>query len=184
MGGKAIALLLSGKENPSGKLTQTFPRHSGQIPIAYNERRTFSVIEPSDLPKGPQFPFGFGLSYTQFEYSNLTVSSDTLQAGDTLEVFIDIKNTGKREGREVVQLYIRDKVATVVPREKMLRDFASITLQPGEQRTVHFILSSDSFKIYNNRMEYVAEPGEFVIMVGSHSQHLSAKTIRMLGKKE
>lgn len=184
MGGKAIALLLSGKENPSGKLTQTFPRHSGQIPIAYNERRTFSVIEPSDLPKGPQFPFCFGLSYTQFEYSNLTVSSDTLQAGDTLEVFIDIKNTGKREGREVVQLYIRDKVATVVPREKMLRDFASITLQPGEQRTVHFILSSDSFKIYNNRMEYVAEPGEFVIMVGSHSQHLSAKTIRMLGKKE
>lgn len=182
MGGKAIALLLSGKENPSGKLTQTFPRHSGQIPVAYNERRTFTVVEPGDLEKGPQFPFGFGLSYTQFEYSNLKVDSDTLRAGDTLEVSIDVKNTGKREGREVVQLYIRDKVATVVPREKMLRDFASVTLKPGEQRKVHFTLSPDAFKIHNNRMEYVVEPGEFVIMVGPNSQQLSTKTVRMQGE--
>lgn len=180
MGGKAIALLLSGKETPSGKLTQTFPRHSGQIPIAYNERRTFSVIEPSDLSKGPQFPFGYGLSYTQFEYSDLTVSSDTLHAGEYLEVSVRIKNIGKRKGREIVQLYIRDEVASVVPRERMLRDFTSITLMPGEQRTIRFNLSPESFKIYDNHMNYVIESGKFVIQVGPDSQQLYSKTIQIL----
>lgn len=177
MGGKAVALLLSGKENPSGKLTQTFPRHSGQIPVAYNERRTFTKIEPGDLPEGPQFPFGFGLSYTQFEYSNLSVSRETLGIGDSLNVSVDIRNTGKRKGREVVQLYIRDNVATVVPREKMLRDFSSVTLMPGEQKTVNFTLPPEAFKIYNNKMQYVVEPGEFVIMVGPDSQRLSSRKV-------
>ena len=99
MAGRATALLLSGQENPSGKLTQIFPRHAGQIPVAYNERRTFAKILPSDLPEGPQFPFGFGLSYTQFVYSDLTVSRETLGLSDNLEVKVRGKNMGKRAGR-------------------------------------------------------------------------------------
>ena len=179
MGGKAIALLLSGKENPSGKLTQTFPRHSGQIPLAYNERRTFTRIIPMDLPKGPQFPFGFGLSYTQFCYSDMKVNRETIGKGDSLEVSVRIKNTGKYAGREIVQLYIRDEVATIVPREKELRDFTSVTLAPGEEKTVHFTLAPEAFMNYNNRMQKVIEPGTFIIMVGGNSQDLSEKRIRI-----
>lgn len=177
MGGKAIALLLSGKENPSGKLTQTFPRHSGQIPLAYNERRTFTRINPMDLPKGPQFPFGFGLSYTRFSYSDMKVSRENIRKGDSLEVSVRIKNTGKYSGREVVQLYIRDEVATIVPREKELRDFTSVTLAPGEEKTVHFTLPPEAFMTYNNRMQKVIEPGTFVIMTGTNSQEVSEKRI-------
>lgn len=179
MGGKAIALLLSGKENPSGKLTQTFPRHSGQIPLAYNERRTFTKIEPKDLPKGPLFPFGFGLSYTKFDYSDLRVDREEIGSGDSLKVSIQIKNTGKYSGREVVQLYIRDEVATIVPREKELRDFTSVTLAPGEQKTVHFTLPPKAFMNYNNKMQKVFEPGTFVIMAGANSKDLSTKKIKI-----
>lgn len=177
MGGKAIALLLSGKENPSGKLTQTFPRHSGQIPLAYNERRTFTKIDPMDIPKGPQFPFGFGLSYTQFSYSDLKINQEKIGMGDSLKVSINIKNTGKYSGREVVQLYIRDEVATIVPREKELRDFTSVTLAPGEGKEVCFTLPPEAFMSYNNKLQRVIEPGTFTIMAGSNSQHLSTKEI-------
>lgn len=179
MGGKAIALLLCGKENPSGKLTQTFPRHSGQIPLAYNERRTFTKIVPMDLPKGPQFPFGFGLSYTRFSYSDLKVNREEIGTEDSLRVSINIRNTGKYSGREVVQLYIRDEVATVVPREKELRDFTSVTLTPGEEKTVHFTLPPEAFMNYNNEMKKVTEPGTFVIMAGPNSQELSTKRIKI-----
>lgn len=177
MGGKAIALLLSGKENPSGKLTQTFPRHSGQIPLAYNERRTFAKIEPMDLAEGPQFPFGFGLSYTQFDYSDLKVSNDEIHVGDSLKVSVNVKNTGKCIGREVVQLYIRDEVATIIPREKELRDFTSVTLVPGEQQTVHFTLPPTAFMVYDRKMEKVIEPGVVVIMVGANSRDLSSRKV-------
>lgn len=179
MGGKAIALLLSGKENPSGKLTQTFPRHSGQIPLAYNERRTFARINPMDLPEGPQFPFGFGLSYTQFSYTDMKVNRETISRGESLEVSVRVKNTGKCSGREIVQLYIRDEVATIVPREKELRDFTSVTLAPGEEKTVHFTLTPEAFMNYNNRMQKVIEPGTFVIMAGGNSQELTTKKIRI-----
>ena len=177
MGGKAIALLLSGKENPSGKLTQTFPRHSGQIPLAYNERRTFAKIEPMDLAEGPQFPFGFGLSYAQFDYSDLRVSNDEIHIGDSLKVSVNVKNTGKCTGREVVQLYIRDEVATIIPREKELRDFTSVTLAPGEQQTVHFTLPPTAFMVYDRKMEKVIEPGVVAIMVGANSRDLSSRKI-------
>lgn len=179
MAGRATALLLSGQENPSGKLTQIFPRHAGQIPVAYNERRTFAKILPSDLPEGPQFPFGFGLSYTQFVYSDLTVSRETLGLSDNLEVTVRVKNMGKRAGREVVQLYIRDEVATVVPREKELRDFASVTLSPGEEQTVRFTLAPQAFMTLNNKMQRVIEPGTFVIMVGPNSEQVESKKVKM-----
>lgn len=179
MGGKAVALLLSGQENPSGKLTQTFPRHCGQVPLAYNERRTFQKIEPWDLGRGPLFPFGFGLSYTKYEYSDLKVNTDQLKSGESLKVSVNVKNVGDRAGREVVQLYIRDEVATIVPREKELRDFASVTLNPGEQKTVEFTLTPEAFMILNNKMQKATEPGSFLIMVGTNSQKLSSKKINI-----
>lgn len=179
MGGKAVALLLSGQENPSGKLTQTFPRHCGQVPLAYNERRTFQKIEPWDLGKGPLFPFGFGLSYTQYEYSDLKVSNNEIKAGESLKISVKIKNTGKRKGREVVQLYIRDKVATIVPREKELRDFTSIVLNPGEEQTVEFTLAPEAFMTFNNKMKEVIEPGDFLIMVGENSQKFLSQEVKI-----
>lgn len=180
MGGKAVALLLSGKEVPSGKLTQTFPRHSGQIPLAYNERRTFGKVYPADLPQGPLFPFGFGLSYTHYAYSDLKLNRDVLKPGESLEVSIRVKNTGKYAGREVVQLYIRDEVASIVPREKELREFASVVLNPGEEQEVKFTLPPEAFAIYNNKMKRVTEPGVFQIMVGTNSEMVQKKAVRVI----
>lgn len=177
MGGKAVALLLSGQENPSGKLTQTFPRHSGQIPVCYNERRTFGRILPADLQEGPQFPFGFGLSYTQYAYSDLQVNSENIKVGESLQVSVKVKNIGQHKGREVVQLYIRDEVATIVPREKELRGFQSVVLMPGEERTVCFTLPAEAFIIYDNKMRKVIEPGVFKIMAGADSETLQQKSI-------
>lgn len=177
MGGKALALLLSGQENPSGKLTQTFPRHVGQVPLAYNERRSFTKIEPFDLKKGPQYPFGYGLSYTKYEYSNLKLSSDEIKAGQPLRVSVTVRNTGSRPGREVVQLYIRDKVATIVPREKELRDFTSVILLPNEQKNIEFTLPAEAFMTFNNKMKRVIELGDFTIMVGGNSQDVLKKDV-------
>ena len=128
MGGKAVAALLTGIENPSGKLSQTFPRHAGQIPIVYNARRTFYTVHHADIPQGALFPFGFGLSYTQYKYSSPVTDKTEYRRGDSVTVRIKIKNTGSVAGREIVQLYIRDEVATVIPREKELKRFASIHL--------------------------------------------------------
>ena len=118
MGGKAVAALLTGIENPSGKLSQTFPRHAGQIPIVYNARRTFYTVHHADIPQGALFPFGFGLSYTQYKYSSPVTDKTEYRRGDSVTVRIKIKNTGSVAGREIVQLYIRDEVATVIPRER------------------------------------------------------------------
>ncbi|MDU1636178.1 MAG: glycoside hydrolase family 3 N-terminal domain-containing protein, partial [Bacteroides ovatus] len=112
MGGKAVAALLTGIENPSGKLSQTFPRHAGQIPIVYNARRTFYTVHHADIPQGALFPFGFGLSYTQYKYSSPVTDKTEYRRGDSVTVRIKIKNTGSVAGREIVQLYIRDEVAT------------------------------------------------------------------------
>ena len=178
MGGEAVASLLLGEESPSGKLTQTFPRHAGQVPIAYNFRRSFGRIEHNDLGKGPQFPFGFGLTYTTFAYGEPTTDRKEYTPGDTVRVRVTVQNTGKKAAREIVQLYIRDEVATIVPREKELKGFASVKLQPGESKEIRFELPSESFMIWNNRMEKVLEPGSFKIMTGSNSEELQATTIQ------
>lgn len=177
MGGEAVAALLTGERTPSGKLTQTFPRHVGQVPIAYNFRRTFGRIQHADLPKGPEFPFGFGLSYTTFSYDKPATDRTTYAIGDSVRVKVRVHNSGTRAGREIVQLYIRDEAATIVPREKELREFAVVTLQPGESRDVTFRLPKEAFMIYNNRMERVLEPGEFRIMTGTHSESLQETRI-------
>ena len=180
MGGKAVAALLTGIENPSGKLSQTFPRHAGQIPIVYNARRTFYTVHHADIPQGALFPFGFGLSYTQYKYSSPVTDKTEYRRGDSVTVRIKIKNTGSVVGREIVQLYIRDEVATVIPREKELKRFASIHLQPGEEKEIRFTIPSADFSIYNNNMEKVLEPGSFTIGIGPNSSELNQTKVYFL----
>ena len=180
MGGKAVAALLTGIENPSGKLSQTFPRHAGQIPIVYNARRTFYTVHHADIPQGALFPFGFGLSYTQYKYSSPVTDKTEYRRGDSVTVRIKIKNTGSVVGREIVQLYIRDEAATVIPREKELKRFASIHLQPGEEKEIRFTIPSADFSIYNNKMEKVLEPGSFIIGIGPNSSELNQTKVYFL----
>lgn len=180
MGGKAVAALLTKLENPSGKLSQTFPRHAGQIPIVYNARRTFYTVHHADIPQGALFPFGFGLSYTQYKYSSPVTDKTEYRRGDSVTVRIKIKNTGSVAGREIVQLYIRDEVATVIPREKELKRFASIHLQPGEEKEIRFTIPSADFSIYNNKMEKVLEPGSFTIGIGPNSSELNQTKVYFL----
>lgn len=180
MGGKAVAALLTGIENPSGKLSQTFPRHAGQIPIVYNARRTFYTVHHADIPQGVLFPFGFGLSYTQYKYSSPVTDKTEYRRGDSVTVRIKIKNTGSVAGREIVQLYIRDEVATVIPKEKELKRFASIHLQPGEEKEIRFTIPSADFSIYNNKMEKVLEPGSFTIGIGPNSSELNQTKVYFL----
>lgn len=177
MGGKAVASLLLGDVNPSGKLTQTFPRHVGQVPVAYNFRRTFGRVEHNDIEEGPQFPFGFGLSYTTFEYGKPQTDRSVYNLGDIVRVNVKIVNTGKVSGREVVQLYIKDEVASIIPREKELKGFLSVEIPSGESRIVTFELPSDAFMIYNKKMEKVLEPGSFKIMIGGCSDKLQCAEI-------
>lgn len=177
LGGTAVASLLLGETSPSGKLTQTFPRHAGQVPVAYNFRRSFARIEHADLEKGPQFPFGFGLSYTTFAYGRPETDRTEYAQGDTVCVKVRVRNTGRMAAREVVQLYVRDEVATVIPREKELKGFASVFLQPGESREVLFRLPWESFRIWNNRMEHVLEPGVFTLQTGGDSEKVRSVQI-------
>lgn len=177
LGGTAVASLLLGEPSPSGKLTQTFPRHAGQVPVAYNFRRSFARIEHADLEKGPQFPFGFGLSYTTFAYGRPETDRTEYAQGDTVCVKVRVRNTGRMAAREVVQLYVRDEVATVIPREKELKGFASVFLQPGESREVLFRLPWESFRIWNNRMEHVLEPGVFTLQTGGDSEKVQSVQI-------
>lgn len=176
--GNAIADVLFGDFNPNGKLPVTFPKHVGQIPIYYNHKNTGRPYRPdnprftsfyNDFTIEPLYPFGYGLSYTTFEYSNLKLSKKQIQKDETLKVSIDIRNTGNYEGAEVVQLYIRDLVGSVTRPVKELKDFRKIYLKPGESKTVEFIITPEKLKFYDINMNYVVEPGDFKIFVGKNS---------------
>lgn len=181
--GNAIADVLFGDYNPSGKLPMTFPRSEGQIPIYYNY---FNTGRPAlndraiydyhsgyiDLQKSPKFPFGFGLSYTTFTYSDLKLSSTKMNVSEAIDVSFTLTNSGKRTGEEVVQLYLRDLVASLVRPVKELKDFQKIMLKPGESRTVHFLIDKQKLSFYNNKLEWVSEPGQFNLMIGSSSEDI------------
>ena len=178
--GNAIADVLFADINPSGKLPVTFPRSVGQIPLYYNHKNTGRPYDPTnlkmrysssyiDLNNTPLFPFGYGLSYTKFSYSNLTLSSTKLKANGSIKVGVDITNSGKVAGEEVVQLYIRDLVGSVTRPVKELKDFTKIALNPGETKHVEFIITPDKLKFFDINMNYVAEPGEFKVFVGGNS---------------
>jgi beta-glucosidase len=182
--GGAVADVLFGDYNPGGKLPVTFPRATGQIPIYYNHRNTGRPANTTnkytskylDLPSTPQFPFGYGLSYTTFAYSNLRISSPTLAAGDSMQVSVDVTNSGDRAGDEVVQLYIRDDVASVEEPVRALKGFERVALRAGETRTVSFRIRPESLALYDRGMRRVVEPGTFTLYVGGSSDaELSAR---------
>ena len=176
-GGNGIADVLFGQYNPAGKVTVTFPQNVGQIPIYYNMKNTGRpIIEDDrftskyiDCPNTPLLPFGYGLSYTTFGYSNLKIKNDKVKIPGTIKVSADITNTGNIAGHEVVQLYVRDLVGSVTRPIKELKGFKRIYLEPGETRTVTFDLSTSDLKFYNINMEYTVEPGSFKVWAGPNS---------------
>ncbi len=176
-GGHAIADVLFGDVNPGGKLPVTFPRSVGQVPMYYNYMNTGRPPEAEnkytskylDVPWSPLFPFGFGLSYTKFKISNLQLSAPRITASGKLTVSVDVENVGQRVGDEVVQLYIRDPVATMSRPVKELKGFQRVTLKPGEKRAVQFVLDREHLGFWNREMRFVVEPGEFRVMVGASS---------------
>lgn len=182
--GNAIADVLFGDYNPSGKLPMTFPRTEGQIPIYYNYFNTGRPAKDDndknyrsayiDLSLYPKYAFGYGLSYTSFAYNNFKLSKSSIKPTETVTVSIDIKNTGKYAGEEIVQLYLRDKVGSVVRPVKELKDFKKIMLQPGETKTVTFSINRDKLSFYNAQLQWVAEPGEFEVMIGASSADIKA----------
>ncbi|MCL4876098.1 MAG: glycoside hydrolase family 3 C-terminal domain-containing protein [Anaerolineae bacterium] len=175
-GGTAIADALFGRVNPGGKLPMSFPISSGQIPVYYNHKpsggRSHWQGNYADLSARPLFPFGHGLSYTRFEYSNLQISPVQTTAHDTITVSAQVKNVGQRAGDEVVQLYLHDPIATVTRPVKELKGFKRITLQPDEQKTVIFHVPVAHMAFYNRQMNYVVEPGTIEVMVGSSSEDI------------
>ena len=177
----AICDVVFGDVSPSGKLTATMPRNVGQIPIYYNHLMTgrpnpkwFSKYTSNylDVPNDPLFPFGYGLSYTTFEYSPMTLSSNTLTQGGNITTSVTVTNTGSRAGAEVVQLYIRDMVGSIARPVQELKGFERINLKPGESRTVTFSINADLLKFYNKDLEHVCEPGDFEVMIGTDSRNV------------
>jgi beta-glucosidase len=185
--GNAIADILFGDVNPGGKLPVSFPRVTGQVPIYYNHLNTGRPPDPNnrytskyfDVPWTPQFPFGFGLSYTKFKISNLQLSATTIPINGTLKVTAEVENIGQRAGDEVVQLYIRDVAASITRPVKELKGFQRVTLQPGEKKRVDFSLGPDLLGLYNREMRFVVEPGEFKVMVGSSSEDVIEKSFQV-----
>ena len=172
-GGTAIADVLFGDYNPGGKLTLTFPRSVGQLPMNFPSKPSAQTDagETARL-KGKLYPFGYGLSYTTFAYSNLKVSPEKENSQGTIHVSFDVKNTGQKEGDEVAQMYIHEKVTTVTTYEKQLRGFERVHLNPGETKTVNFTLTPDDLSIWNRDMHFVVEPGTFKIMIGASSEDI------------
>ena len=174
--GPALAGVVFGDVSPSGKLPVTFPRAVGQIPIYYNHTNTGRPASAdkytskyTDLPSSPLFPFGYGLSYTSFEYKDLKLSAPSIGAGGTLKVSATVTNTGAREATEVAQLYVHDEVASVTRPVRALSGFRRVSLKPGESRTVEFELTPNELGLYDQRMRFVVEPGKFRVYVGGSS---------------
>ncbi|QJB30071.1 beta-glucosidase BglX [Chitinophaga oryzae] len=185
--GNAIADVLFGRYNPSGKITASFPRNVGQIPVFYNHKHTGRPLEGAafqkfksdylDVPNTPLYPFGYGLSYTTFSYSDVKVSKQNPAGNETITASVTVTNTGKYAGEEVVQLYLTDPVASVTRSVQDLIGFRKISLQPGESKEVSFNISPDNLKFYNSNLQYVWEPGEFIIRIGTSSADTKSATV-------
>jgi beta-glucosidase len=186
--GNAIADVLFGDYNPAGKLTATFPRSVGQIPLYYNHKNTGRPFDAKskwnskylDIPNEPLYPFGYGLSYTTFDYSEMKLSNNELKGNETLTATITITNSGKYAGEEVVQLYIQDPVASISRPVKELKNFEKIILQPGEKKDVEFTITTEDLKFYNIDLDYVWEPGEFIIYIGTNSRDVKSASVNWL----
>ena len=175
-GAEAVADVLFGDFNPGGKLPLTVPRHVGQVPIFYNHKpsggRSHWKTDYVNLSHKPLWPFGFGLSYTQFDITNLWVDKTAVSTHESVKISVEISNVGQRAGSEVVQLYVRDEVASVTRPLKELKGFQRVQLEPGETRTVTFTLATNQLAFYDSQMQYVLEPGTVKLMVGTSSDDL------------
>jgi beta-glucosidase len=187
--GNAIAQVLYGDYNPSGKLPMTFPRNVGQIPIYYNYKNTGRASNRednvfwshySDVANTPLYPFGYGLSYTSFAYKNLKLNKFEFSKEETIKVSVDVTNTGNYDGKEVVQLYIRDKFASVVRPVKELKGFELVALKKGETKTITFNLTKTDLGFYDNQGNFLVEIGEFEIFVGGNSTETQKKTFTLI----
>ena len=182
-GGAAIAETLFGDYNPGGKLPVTFPKSVGQIEYNFPFKPASHAGQPGDGPNGfgktnvygSLYPFGFGLSYTNFAYSNLSVTPEKQQAHGNISISVDVTNTGKFNGDEVVQLYLKDEISSVTVYDTQLRGFERIALNVGETKTVHFVLSPDDLKLLDKKMRWVVEPGVFEVLIGSSSEDIKVK---------
>jgi beta-glucosidase len=180
--GNAMANVLYGDYNPSGKLPMTFPRDEGQIPLYYNYLSTGRPAKNDkdtryrsaylDMPNSPKFAFGYGLSYTTFDYSGLTLSKTQIKPDEKITVSFTLKNTGKYAGEEVVQLYLQDKFASVVRPVKELKDFQKVMLKAGESKTITFNIDKEKLSFYNQQLKWAAEAGDFKLMIGTASNNI------------
>jgi beta-glucosidase len=187
--GNALADVLFGDYNPSGKLTMTVPRNTGQIPIFYNTKRVSRPLDNTrytskyiDSPIEPLYPFGYGLSYTEFSYSPIMLSTESISFDEVLTASVTVTNSGKRFGEEVVQLYIQDMVGSVVRPVKELKGFEKIGLKPGQSQKVTFTIGVDDLAFYTRDMSFKAESGEFRLFVGSSSEDLQAVSFKLTAK--
>ncbi len=190
--GNAIADVLFGKYNPSGKLTATFPRNVGQVPVYYAHRSTgrpqqgdeFTKFKSNylDVANSPLYPFGYGLSYTTFEYGNLKLSKNTFSKNDKLDISVKVTNTGNYDGEEVVQLYIHDLVASVTRPVRELKGFKKVMILKGESKTVTFTITADDLAFYDFDLNYGAEPGEFEVFVGGNSNAENSAKFTLIEK--
>jgi beta-glucosidase len=189
--GTSIAGVLFGDVNPSAKLTTTFPRSVGQMPIYYNHKNTGRPLgdydkyerfrsDYIDVINAPLYPFGYGLSYTTFNYSNVTLSAAEMPVTGKVTAKVTVTNTGSRNGKEIVQLYIHDVYSTSTRPVKELKGFRKIFLKAGESKDVTFDLTADDLKYYNHELAYVCEPGDFEIMIGPNSSDV--KKVKLLVK--
>ena len=179
--GNSIADVLFGKVNPSGKLSTTFPQNVGQVPLYYAHKNTGRPLAEGkwfekfrsnylDVSNDPLYPFGFGLSYTTFNYSDVKLSAKTLTKGKSITASVTLSNTGKYDGKEVVQLYIRDLVGSITRPVKELKGFQKVSLKAGESKTISFNISENDLKFYNSELKFVAEPGDFQVFIGTNSR--------------
>jgi beta-glucosidase len=189
--GYAIADVLFGDVNPSGKLSTTFPQNVGQVPIFYNHKNTGRPLEEGkwfskfrsnylDVSNDPVYPFGYGLSYTSFSYSDIKLSSASLKGNQSLTASVTVTNSGKYDGKEVVQLYIRDMVGSVTRPVKELKGFQKIDLKAGETKTVTFNITPNDLKFYNYDLKFDWEPGEFQIMIGGNSRDVKVGKVNWI----
>jgi beta-glucosidase len=187
-GGNAIADVIFGKVNPSGKLPVTFPQNIGQVPIYYNHKNTGRPLPEGqgftkflsnylDVSNDPLYPFGYGLSYTQFTYGELVLDKTHLTGNQTLTASISLTNSGNFDGAEVVQLYIRDLVGSITRPVKELKGFQKVFLKAGESQTVTFNITPEDLKFYNYDLNYDWEPGDFTIMIGGNSQDVKSANV-------
>ena len=187
--GNAVADVLFGDYNPSGRITASFPRNVGQIPIYYNHLNTGRPFQTGDSPKfksdyldvsnDPLYPFGYGLSYTTFSYSDITLSNKTLKEGGKIIASVNITNTGTRKGKETVQMYTRQMVGSIARPVKELKGFQQINLEPGETKIVSFPISVDNLKFYNNDLKFVYEPGAFKVFIGANSRDVKEADFKL-----